>query len=264
MKSRRYAGQTVLVTGASSGIGLEMAKLFARDGYRLVLVSRNRAALDRLAKGLRQEHQADVFVAEADLSIPAAVKELIQTLEDQNINIDVLVNNAGSGRSGLFQDIPWQEDEQVIQLNMASLTQLTKAVLPHMREKRAGGILNVASTGAYQPGPFTAVYYASKAYVLSFTQALRHELKPDGIQVSAFCPGATRTAFSERAGKRDQPGAMSAEQAARIGYSGFHKGKAVIVPGLTNKMAVAMSCALPGPLLARLVAKLQERVIIRK
>lgn len=261
MKTHRPAGQTVLLTGASSGIGLELAKLFAWDGFRLVLVARNRQALEQLASELRTAHQAEVHVLEADLSDPESPGRLMQALEERGLRIDVLVNNAGSGRSGLFQDIPWEEDERVIQLNMTALTRLTKELLPHMRQRRAGKILNVASTGAYQPGPLTAVYYATKAYVLSLTLALRHELKPYGIQVTAFCPGATKTAFSERAGKRDQPGAMSAERAARIGYSGFRRGKAVVVPGFANKAAVFMSRVLPGPFLACLVARIQERVV---
>lgn len=253
--------ETVLLTGASSGIGLELARLFARDGYRLVLVARSREALEALADELRERHRAEVHVAPADLTDPGAPERLMAELRQRGLAVDMLVNNAGAGKVGPFVDIPWPEDEAVIQLNMAALTRLIKEVLPGMREKGRGRILNVASTGSYQPGPLTAVYYASKAYVLSLSLALRHELAPDGIQVTAFCPGATRTAFSGRAGKRDQPGAMSAERVARIGYSGFLRGRAVVVPGVGNKLAVAASRLLPASFLARLVFRLQERVI---
>ncbi|MEO3943928.1 SDR family oxidoreductase [Gorillibacterium sp. CAU 1737] len=263
MAIRQWKGsnKNVLITGASSGIGLELARMFASGGSGLVLVARNEAALERLAEELRRQYDIPVTVMAEDLSDPTAPDRILVQLAERGLRIDALVNNAGAGYSGEFLDIPWERDEQVMQLNMASLTKLTKELVRGMRERKSGAVLNVASTGSYQPGPLTAVYYASKAYVLSLTLALRRELEPYGISVSALCPGATRTAFSERAGKQDQPGAMSPERVARIGYDAFCKGKAVIVPGFGNKAAVAVSCLLPGTLLAGMVYRIQERVL---
>ena len=261
MKSDSIHGQTVLVTGASSGIGREFARLFARDGCRLVLTARSREALEALADELRASSGAEVYVVAADLSDPEAPERILAELARLGLALDILVNNAGAGKVGPFPGIPWADDEAVMQLNMHAPTRLIKEAIPGMRSRGGGRILNVASTGSYQPGPLTAVYYATKAYVLSLTLALRSELAAEGIEVCAFCPGATRTEFSARAGKRDQPGAMPADRAARIGYGGFLRGKAVTVPGFGNKLAVGLSRVLPATVLAGMVYRIQDRVI---
>jgi short-subunit dehydrogenase len=263
MRQLPIQGETVLITGASSGIGREFAWLFARGGGRLVLTARNRAALEELADELTSRHQAEVHLIVADLSDPQGPLLVLDELRRLGLTVQILINNAGAGKVGPFAEISWPDDEAVLGLNIAALTRLIKELLPAMRRAGGGSILNVASTGSYQPGPLTAVYYATKAYVLSLTLALRRELAADGIRVSAFCPGATRTAFSERAGKRDQPGAMPAAVAAAIGYAGLRRGKAVIVPGFGNKLAVAMSRLLPASVTAELVYRLQRRVLRR-
>jgi short-subunit dehydrogenase len=230
--------ETVLITGASGGIGEEFAKLFASRGCGLVLASRNGEKLTKLAGslGVRAETLA------IDLSSAAAPVELQSFLDSRKIEIDILVNNAGFGTFGAFAASDVAAELAQIQLNVATLTHLTRLLLPGMIRRGRGRILNVASTAAFQPGPFMAVYYATKAYVLSFSEALANELKGSGVTVSCLCPGPTRTGFMARA-KMGNPETLSkksvmmeAAVVARRGYDGLMKGKRLIIPGVLNKL----------------------------
>ena len=252
----------VLVTGASSGIGRELACVFAAHQYNLVLCARDEQKMRESAAALAAQHGVETMVIQKDLTAPDAAKELFEQIEQKRIDISILVNNAGAGKSGLFNDIDLHTHMQIISLNIGALTGLTRLAAAHMAKRNGGRILNVASTGAYQPGPYTAVYYATKAYVLSLSQALRRELKPSGIDVCALCPGATRTEFSNRAGKKDLKKAMSARAVAYRGYKGLMKNKGVIIPGIGNKIMIVLSKLLPGSVAAAVVANIQKKLVI--
>lgn len=234
--------ETVLITGASSGIGLELAKCFAADGCRLILVARNTAALETLAEALRQSHQIEVIILTADLSRPETPKRIFAELSAQKIAVDVLVNNAGFGALGNFTELPLARQLEMLQVNIAALTELTGLFLPGMMQRKRGGILNVGSVAGFQPGPGMAVYYATKAFVLSFTEALAEELAGSGLKISVLCPGPTATNFSQvaRANKSRlfKARKMSAVAVARAGHRAFRAGKVIAIPGGSNKLLV--------------------------
>jgi hypothetical protein len=227
---------TVLITGASGGIGYELAKLFARDHHNLVLVARNADKLARAATEL-QVHGVTVKTVALDLASPLAPKFLFDQLE--GIAVDILINNAGYGAFGKFAEMPEQEILGQIHLNVTALTELTRLFLPPMLQRRSGRIMNVASTAAFQPGPLMAVYYATKAYVLSFSEAIANEVRNSGVTVTCFCPGATHTGFAKRAGTENsrlfkQVGAMPAEKVALDGYRALMEGRGVAISGVHN------------------------------
>ncbi|MBP1931041.1 SDR family NAD(P)-dependent oxidoreductase [Ammoniphilus resinae] len=256
--------QIVLITGASSGIGEELAKLFARDGYRLVLVARRKNRLLDLAVQLKKEYEAEIMVLPLDLSVLDGVDQLCRWLAENGIEIDILVNNAGFGVFGLFLSTSWEEEAQMIQLNIVGLTALTKRLLPVMVKKGNGRILFVASTGSFQPGgPYLSVYYATKAYVLSFSEALSSELEGTGVSVTALCPGPTSTEFEKRAGFRQtkafQRVLMNPGQVARLAYEGLLSGKSLIIPGLQNKLSTFGVRFLPRKWTTRMIRKLQSQ-----
>ncbi len=231
--------QTAMITGASGGIGYELAKLFARDHYRLVLVARSVDKLSQVASELEKQYGATVKTIALDLSDPSAPKFLFDELQREGISVDILVNNAGFGVLGEFAKMAEDEIQGQIRLNIAALTQLTRLFLPAMLARGSGKIMNVASTAAFQPGPLMAVYYASKAYVLSFSEALANEVAGSGVVVSCFCPGATETGFAKRAGNQDsrlftklRP--MSAAEVARDGYRGLMAGRTLVISGAQN------------------------------
>jgi len=235
---------TVLITGASGGIGYELAKLFARDHHNLVLVARNVGKLAQVATEL-QTHGVTVKAIALDLSAPPAPKFLFDQLHREGIAVDILVNNAGFGAFGEFAKMSEEEILGQIDLNIRSLTELTRLFLPSMVQRRSGRIMNVASIAAFQPGPLMAVYYATKAYVLSFTEAIANELHRTGVTVTCFCPGATHTDFAKRAGIENsrlfkQVGAMSAEKVALDGYRAVMEGRGLAISGIHN-WAVAQS-----------------------
>ncbi|HET7891764.1 MAG TPA: SDR family oxidoreductase [Candidatus Sulfotelmatobacter sp.] len=235
---------TVLITGASGGIGYELAKLFARDHHDLVLVARSAEKLSQVAAEL-QAHGVTVKTIVLDLALPVAPKFLYDQLQRENIAIDILINNAGFGAFGEFAAMPEEEILGQIHLNITALTHLTRLLLPAMLERHAGRIMNVASTAAFQPGPLMAVYYATKAYVLSFSEAIANEVRKSGVTVTCFCPGATHTGFAERAGTQDsrifkQFGAMPADKVALDGYRALMQGRTVAISGAHN-WAVAQS-----------------------
>lgn len=254
--------ETVLITGASSGIGYELSKIFARNGYNLILVARRIEVLKRIKEELSKIYGIEVIIIEKDLSKSHSGNEVFNEIINLDIRIDVLINNAGVGYCGLFHEINMESHGSVIQTNMVALTELTYLISNQMIKNGGGKILNVASTGAYQPGPYTAVYYASKAYVLSLTEALSIELKKYNIQVSGLCPGTTKTDFHQRAGKRELRGAMSPKLVAEIGYKEFMKGRSIIIPGIKNKIAIGISKVLPRKLLGKTVGCIQNSAIL--
>jgi uncharacterized protein len=237
--SSRYntSMSTVLITGASGGIGYELAKLFARDHHNLVLVARSADKLAQVATEL-QAHGITVKTIALDLAAPPAPKFLFDQVQREGVIIDVLINNAGFGIFGEFAQMPEQEILGQIDLNIRALTELTRLFLPAMVKRRSGRIMNVASTAAFQPGPLIAVYYATKAYVLSFSEAIANELRHSGVTVTCFCPGATHTDFARRAGIENSRifklGAMSAEKVALDGYRAVMEGRTLAVSGVHN------------------------------
>jgi uncharacterized protein len=237
--------ETVLITGASSGIGLELARCFAADGCRLILVARNRDALERLAEELRLKNKIEVIVLPADLSLPETPDRIFDKLSAQKISVDVLVNNAGFGTHALFVETSLPRQLEMLQVNIAALTELTGLFLPGMIQRKRGGILNVSSVAGFLPGPGMAVYYATKAFVLSFTEALSEELRGTGLKISVLCPGPTESNFGNVARgekvRQMKTSKMSAEAVAQYGYRAFRNGKVTAIPGLQNKMFVFLN-----------------------
>ncbi|MCX6894544.1 MAG: SDR family oxidoreductase [Verrucomicrobia bacterium] len=238
--------ETVLITGASSGIGLELAKCFAADGSRLILTARNTAALEALAVELRQKFSAEVRVVTADLRLPETPARIFAALQ---------VNNAGFGAHGDFAALPLDRQLDMVQVNVTALMNLTGLFLPDMIARRRGGVMNVASTAAFQAGPRMAVYYATKAFVLSFSEAIAEELAGSGVTVTAVCPGPTRTNFGQVANFRGSDSvlraAMTAAAVARHGHKAFRKGRFVVISGVQN-------------FLPTLIVRLLPRIVIRK
>jgi uncharacterized protein len=254
---------TALITGASSGIGLELASVAARDRHDLVLLARHRERLETIGRGLAEEFGVRASILAKDLRERSAPEEIRAELAGRGIAVDVLVNNAGFGLYGFFADTPLDRELEMIQVNVAALTNLTKLFLPGMLERRAGRILNVASTAAFQPGPIMAVYYATKAYVLSFSEALANETAGTGVTVTALCPGPTRTEFQQRAGMGRSPlvgGPLvsGAADVAREGWSAMKRGKRVVVPGIANRVLVQAERITPRRLVTAIARKLQE------
>ncbi|MCU1287038.1 MAG: short-chain dehydrogenase/reductase [Acidobacteriales bacterium] len=254
--------KTALITGATGGIGLELAKLFARDGYALVLVSRNKKVMDENAPELRRLGAPWVMNYAKDLAELEAPDEVFAYTERANLQIDALVNNAGYGVRGAFAKTNLDEELEMMQLNMVALTQLTKLYLPQMIARGSGKIMQVASTAAFQPGPFMAVYYATKAYVLSFSEALYEELRGTGVTVTALCPGATKTGFADRAGmdssKLFLKGAMDSKPVAEEGYRGMMAGKPLVITGTRNKLMTFSERFAPRSLVRKIVRGIQE------
>lgn len=235
--------KTALITGASIGIGSEFCKLFAQDGYDLILVARSQNKLELLAKELEENYNITAHVIAKDLAKPEAAQELFDETQTKEWTVDVLVNNAGIGTSGKFTDLDLAGELSMIQLNVTSVVSLCHLFGKAMSKKKHGNILNVASTAAFQSGPYMNNYYASKSYILLFTEALHEELKKDGVSVTALCPGPTATDFFNAADMTStnlakSPLIMPAAKVARIGYDGMNKGKAVVVSGWMNWLMV--------------------------
>jgi short-subunit dehydrogenase len=251
---------TALITGASSGIGFDLAHLFAADRHDVVLVARSEGKLRELAKELEAKHGIKATVIAADLAKPETPQQIFVIAPP----VDILVNNAGFGTSGKFAETDLRAELDMIQVNITALTHLTKLFLPQMLERGRGRILNVASTASFQPGPLMAVYYATKAYVLSFSEAIAEELRGTGVTVTALCPGPTATGFQQTAElgteallKVMRP--VSSMEVARAGYRGLMRGKRVVVPGMKNKLGVQSIRVTPRALATRVVRALQER-----
>jgi uncharacterized protein len=253
-----------LITGASSGIGLELAKLFARESHDLALVARSHDKLKDIANDLQKTFGVQVKYYTKDLSISSSPEEIFNALRSEGGNIDILVNNAGFGWRGEFAQMELTNALEMIQVNITVLTHLTRLFLPGMIERKRGKILNVASTAAFQPGPMMATYYASKAYVLSFSEALSEELQGTGVSVTALCPGPTATNFGQRAGFANEKlvgGLLSMDShvVALEGYKGLMKGKPLVVTGWKNWLGTQLVRFMPRPIPARLVKKFQQK-----
>lgn len=250
--------QWTLITGASAGIGYELAKVFAANHFNLVLVARREAKLRQFAEELQARHNVAVKVIAKDLANPAAPQEIFEELRDTPISI--LVNNAGFGWHGAFVRSELQNSMEMLHVNMDAFVELTHRFLPQMLARREGRILNVASTAAFQPGPFSAVYYATKAFDFSFSCALAEELSGTGITVTTLCPGGTHTEFQARAGgsrhlKRPMP-MMTARAVAEAGYRGLMKGKMIVVPGTSNQITSTLAKWMPTRFITKIVRRI--------
>lgn len=255
-----------LITGASSGIGLELAKVFAQQGHHLILVARNTDKLHKLSAELESQYaiQAEVFYS--DLSVTGASQQLFQGIQRRGLAVENLINNAGIGDHGAFADAELERQTDMIQVNIMALTELTKLFLPAMLAKKSGRILNVASTASFQPGPLMSVYYASKAYVLFFSEGLAEELKGTGVTVTALCPGPTISGFQAAANIKDIAlmtalKLPSSQQVALYGYQALMKNKIVAVHGFINKIMASTVGMMPRAWARQLVMKLQEKRI---
>ena len=254
---------TALITGASGGIGYELAKLFARDGSNLVVVARSGEKLAQLAAELEKAYKIRAIVVAVDLALADGPEQVFAATQKAGIDIDVLVNNAGFGQFGFYTETNLQEELQQLQLNIVSLTHLTKLYVRPMVERRRGKVLNVASTAAFQPGPLMAVYYATKAYVLSFSSALSNELKGKGVSVTCLCPGPTTTEFHKRAAMDlsniMKAPFMDAKTVAEIGYRAMLKGKPTVIAGKMNWLVAQSTRFAPRAWTAAVARKIQEK-----
>lgn len=255
--------QTALVTGASSGIGYEIAKIHASRGGHLVITARNESKLNALKFELEAKYTISVHIIVKDLSLNNAALEIYNELKTNNIQINYLINNAGYGLYGSFQSTDWELESKMIQLNIVALTQLTKLFLPTMIENKFGKILNVASTAAFVPGPMMAVYCATKPYVLNFSEAINNEVNKYGISVTALCPGATATGFS-KAANADKSALFtktklaSSNDVALYGYEAMLKGKQVAIHGFVNKLLAFIVRLTPRSLVVKISRKVIE------
>jgi uncharacterized protein len=254
--------KSALITGSSNGIGYELATIHAENGHDLVLVARNKCKLDVLKDTLQKRHGTKVYTIEKDLSVKGAACEVFDELESQNISVDYLINNAGFGDIGLFAESDWDKQERMINLNITALTHLTRLILPGMIDRRSGKILNVASTASFQPGPTMSVYFATKAYVLSFSEAINNEVRKMGVTVTALCPGSTETGFQAAAAGDDrhirERNLPSAREVAEYGYKAMMRGKAVAIPGIINSIMATSVRFIPRSLVVKAARKIQE------
>jgi short-subunit dehydrogenase len=260
--NRTHRKLTALVTGASNGIGRELAKTLARNGHDVVLVARDAQKLDQLANDLKTEFGITTKVMPKDLSISTSAQEIFDELQKEGIRINILVNNAGFDVYGNFRETDLVKELQMIQVNLTTLTQLTKLFLKDMAEQGYGRILNLGSTGSFVPSPLNAVYSATKAYVLSFSEAIAEELHGTGVTVTVMCPGATKTEFHKRAKMESVRlltfGVMDAKTVAEAGYRAMMAGKGSLVPGLYNKVQVLSARFVPRSFSAK-TAKMMLR-----
>jgi short-subunit dehydrogenase len=257
------AGQTALVTGASAGIGVDLAECFAMDGYDLILAARTQSALDEVGLRLADKYGVKVTALAADLGDKGAGTRLAAEIAAKGLSVDVLVNNAGYGKAGAFAGSDAEEQLGMIDLNDRALVELTQIYWTGMLEKGRGGVLNVASTAAFQPGPLMAVYYASKAFVLSFSEALWEEARGTGVKVSCLCPGPTESLFRARAGTGETRLAttntvMPSMTVARMGYDAWKANRRVIVTGARNALMAGLAQAMPKPMVLRMVRNIQS------
>jgi uncharacterized protein len=253
-----------LITGASSGIGYEFAHVFAQHGHNLILTARSESKLLELKKELEDKFKIQAHVLPMDLSVVGASQKLHNQIQNLNLQVDVLVNNAGFGDHGHFRQASLDIQQQMIQLNITALTELTRLFLPSMVEAKFGKVLNVASTAAFQPGPLMSVYFASKVYVLYFSEALHEELKGTGVSITALCPGPTESGFQAAANvtgvtlTKSTPVATSAS-VALFGYKALMSGTAVAIPGLINRILAFLPRVSPRFLTRQIAMQLQKK-----
>lgn len=263
--------ETVLITGASSGIGLELAKIYGREGYNLILAARRKERLELLKREILDNISSslEITIIEKDLGKAGASLELFRQIKDEGLKVDILINNAGTGIYGKFSEFSNEDMERnrkMTALNIDAVVELTKLYLDEFLKRKEGAILNVASVAAFLPGPMMANYYAGKAYVLSFTEAVREEVRGTGIRIGTLCPGPTATEF-EKSSNADMGGlfsslkVMTAGKVAEIAYRDFRRGKNIIVPGFLNKLAVFMVRFLPRRLMTVISGKIQRKKV---
>ena len=252
--------QTVLITGASSGIGAELAHCFAREGCRLILVARRGDVLADIAQQLRHDGASDIHCLSLDLTKPEAIDALEHAVQTLGWPVEVLVNNAGFGLLGDVVQLSEAQQHELLQLNIVALTRLTRRLLPGMQQRRHGAILNVASTAAFQPGPGMSVYFASKAYVLSFSEGLAEELRDQGIRVCCLCPGPTATAFGQHSGMENtgifRHHQLSARAVAEQGHRALRHGQVVVITGWRNRLLATLIRWVPRAWVRRVSGKL--------
>jgi uncharacterized protein len=256
--------QTALITGATSGIGLELATFFAKDGIDLVLIARNKTDLKKVKTTLEKVYDISVYIYSCDLAKADAAQQVYEVTYNEGFTINYLVNNAGFGDYGEFIDSDAGKNYDMMMLNMVTLTELTHLFLPNMKEDGFGRILNVASTASFQPGPLMSVYYATKAYVLSFSEGIAEELKGTGVTVTALCPGPTETNFQKAAKMESSKlfnsvGTMDAQTVAQVGYEAMSFGDVIAVPGFTNKLFATIVRLVPKFLVRKMVYNLQKK-----
>lgn len=256
--------KTALITGASNGIGYELAKIHAENGHNLIIVARSRNKLDELKRELEEKHNISVLCIGKDLSLPGALKEVYDELKQKSIIIDYLINNAGFGDFGLFAESDWNKQEQMINLNVTALAHLTWLFLPDMIRRRGGKILNLASTASFYPGPTMAVYFATKAFVLSFSEAINEEVREYGISVTALCPGSTHSGFqvvAAREGSKipERNNLPTSREVAEFGYRAMMKGKTVAIHGFKNAVLANSVRIAPRSLVVKMTRKIQTK-----
>lgn len=253
----KYLNRYTLITGASEGIGLELSKLFAKDKNNLILIARNEEKLCNVKKQLENKYNIHIHILALDLSVDNSCEKLFKFVDENNLIVDNLINNAGIGSFGFFHDEDEGFEDKIISLNITTLTKLTKYFIKPMIKRGSGGILNVASTAAFVGGPKMAMYYSTKAYVLSLTEALHDEVYNLGVKVSCLCPGPVKTTFQEKAGIKKSEKAkkylMTSEDVASIGYTQFLRGKTIIVPGFKNKVLVLGNKLIPRSISRKIV-----------
>ena len=252
-----------LITGASAGLGEQFAHLLARDGYDVVLVARSAARLEPVAERLRL-HKVTPIVIPEDLSQPGAAKRVYDAVKSRGLEVSCLINNAGYGSTGSFLDLPLEREVEMVQLNCATLLELCHLFGPEMRERKSGRILNIASTAGFQSGPYMATYYATKAFVVSFSEALAHELKDSGVTVTCHCPGATATEFSGHAGNEtswlfQRPGVAKAEDVAAHAYEAMLQGEVLSVHGLLKWVGMQALRVSPRAVVRGFIAALNSK-----
>jgi uncharacterized protein len=255
---------TALITGASNGIGLELAKVHASKGDNLVLVARNKTKLDELKVELEGKYKVTVYNIGKDLSAANSAQEVYNETKGQNIQIDYLINNAGFGDFGMFVESDWNKELQMINLNITTLTHFTKLYLKDMVKRGSGKIMNVASTAAFQSGPTMAVYYATKAYVLSFSEAVDNEVRDKGVTITALCPGATESGFQAVAAMEESRLVKgrklpTSQEVAEYGYKAMMKGKTVAIHGVVNWLLANSVRFTPRALVVKLTRFIQDK-----
>ncbi len=256
--------KTALITGASNGIGLELARVHASKGDNLVLVARNQTKLEELKLELEKQYQVSAVVIAKDLSVPNAARDVFDETQKKGIQVDFLINNAGFGDFGMFYETDWDKEHKMIELNITALTQFTKLYLKEMVKRNSGKIMNVASTAAFQPGPTMAIYYATKAYVLHFSEAIANELKGQNITVTALCPGATESGFQSVAEMEESKLVKgkklpSSKTVAHYGYKAMMKGKTVAIHGLMNRILANSVRFMPRKMVTAVTRSVQDK-----
>lgn len=256
-----YGRSCVLITGATTGIGYELAKLYAKDENNLILVARDEERLKEVKDEL-EFYNIKVYTIALDLSEDNSCEKVLDFVNKKNLSVDILINNAGMGSFGYLSEIEMESELKLIDVNIRALTELTKIFLPSMIEHGEGAIMNVASTAAFCAGPKMATYYASKSYVLNFTEALYEELKGSEIKVSCLCPGPVKTNFQEKSGIKKKESAkkalMTPKDVAKVAYKDFKKGKLIIIPGFKNKLIITLNKLIPRSLSRKIILMMNK------